>query len=193
LDSETRPVTFGRKDIGVGAVVTIVTGAVFCATAARDMVLGDTPELITAAVTAGVPHAPGYPLVTMLGHLFSLLPSGSPAFRVGLLSVACGTATVAIVYMTALRLSRSRAASAGSALALAFSPLFWSWSLVAEVFSPNNLLAAIFIFLLVVWYQRPRAASGIGRGRIFQRSCIYQPADYRAAWSGRVVSDVEPA
>jgi len=155
FDSETTPVTFGRKDIGIGAVVTIVTGSVFCATAARDIVLGDTPELITAAVTAGVPHAPGYPLVTMLGHLFSLLPSGSPAFRVGLLSVACGTATVAIVYMTALRLSRSRAASAGSALALAFSPLFWSWSLVAEVFSPNNLLAAIFIFLLVVWYQRP--------------------------------------
>src|SRR5262249_39170609 len=154
-DTVASPSTFDWIDFNVGAAVTAVAGTMYCMTAARDIVLGDTPELVTAAITLGVPHAPGYPLVTILGHLFSLAPIGSPPFRVGLLAVACGTATVAIVYLTALRLSGSRAASACSALVLAFTPLFWSWSLVAEVFSPNNLLAAVSIYLLVVWYQRP--------------------------------------
>src|SRR5215469_8601009 len=93
-----------RLDLGIGAVVTALAGILYSVTAAHDIVLGDTPELVSAAITLGVPHAPGYPLVTMLGHLFSLVPIGSPPFRVGLLAVACGTATVAIVYLTALRL-----------------------------------------------------------------------------------------
>ena len=139
----------------VGAIVVGATGLLYGATAARDIVLGDTPELITAAITLGVPHAPGYPLFTMLGHLFRLLPIGTLPFRVNLLAAVCGAITVGIVYFTAVRLIRYRAPAAGAALVLAFSPLFWRWSLVAEVFSLNNLLAAIFVFLLVLWQERP--------------------------------------
>ena len=124
-------------------------------TAARDIVAGDTPELITAAVTLGVAHPPGYPLFTMLGHVFSLLPLGSIPFRVNLLSVLCDAFTVTIVFLTAFRLTRSHLASAGAALVLGLNPLFWSWSLVAEVFPLNNLLAAIIIYLLVIWQEEP--------------------------------------
>lgn len=139
--------------VAVGVVV--VVGTLYVLTAARDIVLGDTPELMTAAVTLGVPHAPGYPLFTMLGHLFSLLPTGPLPFRVDLLAVVCGVTTVELVYLTALRLTRDRMASVCAAFVLAVTPLFWSWSLVAEVFSPANLLAATFIFLLVLWHERP--------------------------------------
>jgi len=91
-------------------------------TAARDIVVGDTPELITAAVTLGVPHPPVYPLFTMLGHLFSLLPFGPIPFRVNLLAVTCDALTVAVIFFTALRLSRSRPAAAIAALILAVIP-----------------------------------------------------------------------
>jgi hypothetical protein len=150
-------------DIAVGAAVTAVAGILYSVTVAHDIVLGDTPELVTAATTLGVPHAPGYPLITMLGHVFSLLPVGPAPFRVDLLAAVCGAATVAIVYLTALRLSGSRLASASAALVLAFSSLFWSWSLVFEVFSPNNLLAAIFIYLLIGWYQQPERLGRLAR------------------------------
>jgi 4-amino-4-deoxy-L-arabinose transferase-like glycosyltransferase len=150
-----RPSGFDRVDYVVGSVVVAAAGILYLLTAARDIVLGDTPELVTAAITLGIPHPPGYPLFTMLGHLFSLLPAGAPPFRVDLLAVACGTATVALVYFTALRISGSRIASACGALVLAVTPLFWSWSLVAEVFSLNNMLAALFVYLLVVWHEGP--------------------------------------
>ena len=136
--------------------VTAVAGLLYFLTAARDIVVGDCPELITAAVTLGVAHPTGYPLFTMLGHLFSQLPVGPIAFRVNLLSAACNALTIGIVFLTGFRLSRSRLASAIAALILALNPLFWSWSLVAEVFPLNNLLAALLIYLLVIWNEDPQ-------------------------------------
>jgi hypothetical protein len=151
----SQPVPLHLGDVAVGAVVAALTAILYDLTAARDFVLGDTPELMTVAVTLGVAHPPGYPLFTMLGHLFSLVPVGSVPLRVNLLAAVCGTGTVLLIYLTALRLSGSRAASACAALVLAVNPLFWTWSLVAEVFPLNNLLAAGMIYLLVIWYESP--------------------------------------
>src|SRR5215510_7989976 len=123
--SSPKPASLTRADLSVGALAAMAVGVLYGMSAARDIVLGDTPELITAAITLGVPHPPGYPLFTMLGHLFSMLLIGPPALRVNLMAVACGTATVVIVYFTALRLSGNRAASLCAALVLAFTPLFW--------------------------------------------------------------------
>src|SRR3984893_16515754 len=94
-----------RAWVGAG-VVAAAAGILYFLTAARDIVVGDSPELILAAATLGVAHAPGYPLFTMLGHLFSLLPFGSIPFRVNLLAVVCDALTVGIVYFTAVHLTR---------------------------------------------------------------------------------------
>jgi hypothetical protein len=139
----------------VGAVVVGFAFLLYFMTAARDIVVGDTPELITAAVTLGVPHPPGYPLFTMLGHLFSLLPLGPIPFRVNLLAVTCDALTVGIVYLTAWRLCANRMAAAIAALVLAVTPIFWAWSIVTDVFPLNNLLASLLIYLLVMWRERP--------------------------------------
>ncbi|PYL18571.1 MAG: hypothetical protein DME30_02870 [Verrucomicrobia bacterium] len=117
-----------------GAIFVVSVAAVlYFLTAARDIVVGDSPELITAAATLGVAHEPGYPLFTMLGHLFSCLSVGSIPFRVNLLSVICHGATVGVIYLTANRLTRSHLAALIAALLLAVNPTFWSWSLAAPV------------------------------------------------------------
>src|SRR5438445_5185710 len=140
----------------IGAIaVTAIAGVLYFLTAARDIVVGDSPELIMAAVTLGVAHAPGYPLFTMLGHLFSLIPFGSIPFRVNLLSVTCDTLAIGVVYFSAFRLTKSRLAAAVAALLLAVNPTFWEWSLAAEVFPLNNLFAAMLILLLVTWHEHP--------------------------------------
>src|SRR5437764_10918857 len=100
----------GERPAWPSALAVTVTAAIlYFLTAARDIVVGDTPELITAAVTLGVAHPPGYPLFTMLGHLSSLLPFESIPFRVNLLSVVCDSVAVGIIYLIAARLVRSRA------------------------------------------------------------------------------------
>ncbi len=144
------------RDSWLGAlVVTIAAATLYFFSAARDIVVGDTPELITAAATLGVAHPPGYPLFTILGHLFTLLPFGSIPFRVNLLSVVCDSLAVGVVYVIADHLVRSRIAAAVAAIGLAANPTFWQWSLEAEVFPLNNLLAAVLILLLVFWHEHP--------------------------------------
>src|SRR2546430_17664683 len=94
------------------AVVTIAAGVLYFLTAARDIVVGDSPELIMAAVTLGVPHAPGYPLFTMLGHLFSVLSFGSVPFRVNLLSVACDALAFGVINLATHGFTNSKLAAA---------------------------------------------------------------------------------
>src|SRR5438552_7821698 len=101
--------------IGATAVM-LAAGVLYFLTAARDIVVGDSPELITAAAILGVPHAPGYPLFTMLGHVFTWLPFGTIPFRVNLLSVICDALTIGIVFLIAWRLTRSQLASLIAAL-----------------------------------------------------------------------------
>ena len=77
--------------------------AVYLATLATDLTWAfqatDGPELMTAAMTLGVPHPPGYPTYVLLGHLFGGLPLGSIPFRFSLFSAL--SAGVAVVFLTA--------------------------------------------------------------------------------------------
>src|SRR5579859_3022368 len=64
-------------------------------------VVGDSAELVAAAAVWGVPHPPGYPLFTLIGHGFAELPWFDVPFRVNLTSallhaMAVGFAALAI-------------------------------------------------------------------------------------------------
>ncbi len=192
--------SYDALTVGIGVAIVGATALLYFLTAARDIVVGDTPELITAAVTLGVAHPPGYPLFTMLGHLFSLLPVGPLPFRVNLLAVVCNALTVGMVYLTGLRLSGCRPAAAIGALILAVTPLFWRWSLVSEVFPLNNLLASVLIYLLVAWHERPERTgvlvaaffvSGLGLTN-HQTIVLLAPAFCFILWRGRAVLLARP-
>src|SRR5690606_34852128 len=90
----------------------------------------DAGELIVAAYTLGIPHPPGYPLWTMLAHIFTYLPFGSIAWRVALASAFFGAATSSVVYLIGRQLRLSHAAGLAGALALAFSRQFWAQSII---------------------------------------------------------------
>jgi 4-amino-4-deoxy-L-arabinose transferase-like glycosyltransferase len=181
------------QTLGWAASVSGVAGLLYFLTAARDIVVGDTPELITAAVTLGVPHAPGYPLFTMLGHLFSLLPFGPIPFRVNLLAVVCNALAVGTIYLTGFHLIRSRIAATVAAFLLAVNPIFWTWSLPAEVFPLNNLIAALLILCLIIWYEQPQQSAflvmvfflmGLGLTN-HQTIILLAPAFYFILWQRR--------
>lgn len=151
----------------VGAAVAGAVAILYVATAARDIVFGDSPELTGAAITLGVAHPPGYPVWTVLAHVFTLLPLGPLPLRVSLFSVAASLVCLGFVYATAYRLGRSAWAAAAAALALALAPVYWSWSIVPEVFALNAAIAAAMVHLLLRWHEsgRPRdfiAAAALG-------------------------------
>jgi hypothetical protein len=139
-----------RTLLVAGACALAATGLYF-ATAARDITLGDTAELVTVAATLGVAHPPGYPLLTLLAHLLTVIAPGPIPFRANLLSVVAGGITTGLVVLVAHRLTANRIAAAGAALLLTVQPLFWEWSLALEAFALNACLALAVLYALIRW------------------------------------------
>lgn len=81
----------------MAAAIGAMAGTLYALTAARNIVLGDSAEFVTTAITLSVAHPSGYPLLTLLGHTMAALPIGPLAARVNLLSAACGAVTAAIL------------------------------------------------------------------------------------------------
>lgn len=121
----------------------------------------DGGELITASVTLGVAHPPGYPTYLLLGKLFSFLPLGTVAFRYNLFSAVCAAIATGLLAAAIHEFWRPRVrpiTSFTAALAFAFLPLVWGQAVVAEVYSLNLLLVAAF---LLAWSQRRAATAGL--------------------------------
>ena len=158
---------FDRAALAAAGLVGLIALVVYALTVERSVPTGDSGELIAAAYVLGVAHPPGYPLYMMLGHLAMLFPGGSPALRMNMLSGILDAVAVAVVFLVVYRLVAERReptetrdpapliAGAVGALLLAFSSLFWAYSVVAEVFALNNLFAAALLLLGVEWCRRP--------------------------------------
>lgn len=146
-----------RRAVGLGAIVLgVLACALYVPAVAHDFIVGDSTEFVAVSATLGVAHPPGYPVLVMLGHLASLLPMAELPFRVNLLSAVLSAVTVALVFVTAVRLTRSLSSAAVAAAALATNELYLRWSLVAEAFPLNDLLAAAVVLCLVLWHERPQ-------------------------------------
>jgi 4-amino-4-deoxy-L-arabinose transferase-like glycosyltransferase len=162
-------VGFDRLSLIAAGAVALVAFFVYALTVEPSVPTGDSGELITAAAVLGVAHPPGYPLYMILGHLATLVPFGSVALRMNLLSALLDALAVGIVFLVVYRLvafGRDGArvvsrwwlpvvAGATGALLLAFSSLFWAYSVVAEVFALNNFFAALLLFIGLEWCRRP--------------------------------------
>jgi dolichyl-phosphate-mannose-protein mannosyltransferase len=154
----------GRLTAGVCVASALGALLVYLRTLAPSIPTGDSGELIVVSRVLGVAHPPGYPLFSLLGHLFSLLPFGSVAYRVNLLSAVLGAASVGVLtLLTPLLLSRREQrrslvsiAAAVTGLSLAFSLAFWSYAVVAEVFTLNSLFGGLIILVLVKWQRAPQ-------------------------------------
>lgn len=111
---------------------------------------GDSGELITSAYLLGIPHPPGYPLFNLVGKLFTLIPINTIAWRVNLSSAVLHLGASFFIYLSVYRLVKFWPAALLASLFYSFFPLIWEYSLRAEVFPLNNLLASIILFLIVL-------------------------------------------
>ncbi len=143
--------------VGVG----FLSFAVYLLTLAPSVVGGDSGELITAAVTLGVPHPPGYPLYCLLAHLFTWLPVGTMAYRVNLFSAAAGALTTGLLTYAAV-IAGAFVTNSSKPIFLAVtgwtvgilwscSQNFWSQAITAEVYTLHTCFAAAYFICLIFW------------------------------------------
>jgi hypothetical protein len=118
----------------------------------------DTGDLIACAHILGIPHPTGYPLFIMVGHLFTRLEFGAfashpiywnnAAFKLTLFVILTSLANLYLFWRIHVLLQKKlgmriagtfagSAAAAAGALALGTSLLYWSQSIVPEVYLLN--------------------------------------------------------
>ncbi len=126
------------------AIVTLLMG-VYCLTMSPTVTMEDSGLFITAAYFGGIAHPPGYPLYVMLGQLFVLIPFGSAALKVHILSAVIATAACCCLYACLVILTRNRLIAFIAALSYGLSATFWSFAIRAEVYTLN----AFFFFAIL--------------------------------------------
>src|SRR5436190_6124701 len=103
-------------------------------------------------------HPTGYPLFVLLGKLFTLIPAGSVAWRMNLLSATAAAAVVGVAVLIMLRLGIRPVIAAAAGLALAFTGTLWQEATFSEMNSLHLLLVALLLHRALVWRatRRPR-------------------------------------
>ena len=149
-----KPVALSRSDYLTAAFVALAAMAVYLLTLGPTVTGEDAGELVTAAYTLGIAHPPGYPIWCLLGKLFTtILPFGTVAWRINFMSAFFATATVFMVCVLVIKLTRNRLAAIAAALAFAFSSEFWEQSVIAEVYTLNAFFIALCVLLLFLWHE----------------------------------------
>ena len=126
----------------------------------------DSGELIANIAVLGIPHRPGFPIYLLLGKLVSLLPIGSVAVRVNLMSALCASLSLAILYKAFQNIAclffpeaaRHRRLTQVSGLffvlVLGFTYSFWIQAVRAEVYSLNALFFSLLFYLCIRYVKQ---------------------------------------
>jgi hypothetical protein len=136
-----------RADWAQAGLVAAALFAVFASTAIRTVGSEDDGLFILSSYFLGIEHPPGYPLFTLIGHLFTFLPFGSVAYRVHLASAMFGALSGAAAWMCARSLFPGRLPAGLAALGLGLSPVFWSQAVIAEVYTLNTFFLLVLVYL----------------------------------------------
>ncbi len=167
-----------RIDILIPLIIFILTFSFYIKFLAPSIFEGDSAEFCIACYTLGIPHPNGYPIYTWIGHLFTMIPIGSIAFRVNLMSAFFGAATVSLIYIIIFKLIKLnnrfnsennsiksfkkvltsninvyRYIAVIAAVSFALSKIFWSQAEIAEVYTLNAFFVAFIILILLKWSE----------------------------------------
>jgi tetratricopeptide (TPR) repeat protein len=158
--------------IKIFTLLTLVTSfTVYLLTLCPTVYVGDSGELITACYTLGIPHPPGYPTYVLTGKLFSFLPLSNIAYRINLMSAFFGSLTVMLLFLIVNKVGKVEKNSGESknntffvvvtlvtfftALSFSFSNVFWSQSVIAEVYTLNSFFVVFILYLCILYSLFP--------------------------------------
>lgn len=131
------------------AAILAAAAATYAATAAREILGPDNPELATLFRVGGVAHPSGYPLAVLYLRAMRWLPAASPAHGAALANAAMAVLGLYLAYRACRALGASVFASSIVLGVHAFSARAWILATHAEVFAMNAAIAAAIVWIAV--------------------------------------------
>jgi hypothetical protein len=155
--------THRLKVIFVCVFLLLIDLIVYFKTQAPTVQFIDSGELAVVCHTLGIAHPTGYPLYTLLGRIFCLLPLKSIIFRLNLMSLLFICLSNLILFYIFLTIGKSLtkrkeelsnieiwSALLGTFI-FSFTPTLWSQATSNEVYSLNVLFYSLIILLVLIW------------------------------------------
>ncbi|MBI5879504.1 MAG: DUF2723 domain-containing protein [Chloroflexi bacterium] len=141
-------------------VVFALPFALYVATLAPGVLNDDPGEYQMVLGALGVAHPTGYPLYTLVGHLFTrVVPFGSIAWRVNLFSAVAGAGACLALYGLLHRLGVQRWIAICVSFLFAISADAWFYATMAQTYALNSLLIVLVLWAFVGWQERHDARS----------------------------------
>lgn len=158
------------KNTYFAAIVFILSFLFYWLTLAPGLNFTDSGELASVSVTLGIAHPTGYPLFTLLTHLWALILPFEEIYSLNIFAAFTTALSASILYLTLrLILSESKVkkrianfiskatieiVATSTALIYAFGIVIWSQATSIEVYSLQLLLInIIFYFLLKAYFS----------------------------------------
>jgi hypothetical protein len=153
----------------IAVLLGVASFALYAATLAPTVLVGDGGEFQFVPYLLGVAHPTGYPLYTILGWLWShLLPVGDVAYRMNLFSAFWAALAVALLVPLTRSLLRQvlpellpsigRLIAIVASITFAVTPTLWSQAIIAEVYGLHTFFVVLIFYLLLQWgeLRQPR-------------------------------------
>src|SRR6266851_1049490 len=152
-DSRSEPFFRGTHREGVAAAIAFaVVMLVYLATMMPGPAFMDTGEFQTVTYVLGVAHPTGYPLYTILGKIFgTLVPIGSWAYRMNLLSALSAAGAAVMLTSFALRAGVSWVIALAAALGFAFALNTWRAAGRADPYTLTVMIGAALWLIALRW------------------------------------------
>jgi len=155
---------------------------VYGATISFDVAWYDSAEMVVCALRLDIPHQPGYPLFTLLAHVFLMLTSwmGEGWSAAARFSLMCGLSTaVAFTLFCAFaskHLKMPPQIAAFAMVSLGLTPLVWGTSIVSEVYTFELLLVAIALWVTAWALERDSTLSYLLCGLVVGSCVAHRPS-----------------
>lgn len=144
------------RDAIIAAALGCCIAVLYLLTVAPGVQYTDSGELAAACVTFGVAHPTGYPLFTLLGHVWTLLPWTSPVFGLNVLAALLVAKGVGLSFMVVRRMCvralpalashTQEIIAAGTALLIGCSATVWAQATSIEVYALNFMLLVATLY-----------------------------------------------
>jgi hypothetical protein len=145
----------------------------YAGTAARTITWWDGSSYPLAAVTLGIPGAPGSLLLTLLGWIVTRIPIVHPvAFRLNLFAALLVATLVGLVSWLGARLATPEGREPGPAewfagafagLAFAFGATPWTYAVQFTPYGLSALWTGFILIAALAWWRRPEDSPGSAR------------------------------
>ena len=128
----------------------LVLFALYLRTLAPAVGEADTFEFQVGIARLGIAHGSGYPLLMLVGKVFSLLPlGGTLAWRANLTSAVFGALAAVLVLRLARQLGAGPLPALLAGLVFGVSPTLWSRAVEVEAYTLHAVLVAALLYLSI--------------------------------------------